>query len=144
MKWTCRLSAFLSVLVAFSSCSTPRDVSVSIDVPVFVSQGQEFAFVCTVANKSTKPQKLLSLDVAEGFLKGIVIHSTQPPFVEAMRVPIFKTMSYSFDETIEPGETLKVVFKCYAAMPGDWNGEVYFFMKKHAPALIYPVRTIVK
>jgi hypothetical protein len=144
MTWPYRLSAVLLALSALSSCNAPRDVSVSIDAPVSVSEGREFVFTCVVANKAAKSQKLLSLDVADEFLKGIVVRSTEPAFTEAMHLPILNVMSYSFDRTLTPGESLKVVFRCYAAKAGDWSGEVTFYINSNTSALTQPLRTIVE
>ena len=144
MRWPSRFSAVLLALSALLSCGPPKDVSVSIDAPVAVSQGREFRFNCLVTNKAAKPQKLLSLDVADGFLKGIVVRSTDPAFTEATHLPILNAVSYSFDRTLAPGESLKVVFQCYAAKAGDWSGEVTFYVNSTATALTYPLRTIVK
>ena len=139
-----RLSAIVAAVVALCSCSTPQDVSVSIDAPVSVSQGREFAFACTIVNRAAKPQKLISLDVADGFLKGIVVRSTEPAFAEAAHIPIANTMGYFFNRTLAPGGTLKVVFRCYAVKAGDWSGAVDFYINSYASFLTYPLRTIVK
>jgi hypothetical protein len=117
---------------------------VSIDSPVSASLGQEFSVVCTVVNRAAKPQKLVSLDVADGFLKGIVIHSAEPAFTEAIHVPIVNVVSYSFGRTLASAETFKVAFRCYAAKAGDWSGEVDFCVNTGASSLTYPLRIIVK
>ncbi len=122
----------------------PGDVEVAIEAPLEVSQGERFTIVVRVRNGAGKKRTLVDLDVADEYLSGIVIENSQPPFKDAMHVPIDNTLSYSFDIPIAAGGETVVEFAAYAAHRGDFQGDIDFCIDSGVSCLSYPVRTLVR
>ncbi|NIR42737.1 MAG: hypothetical protein GWN99_02580 [Gemmatimonadetes bacterium] len=122
----------------------PGDVEVAIEAPLEVSQGERFTIVVRVWNGAGKRRTLVDLDIADEYLNGIVIESSEPPFKDAMHVPIDNTLSYSFDIPIAAGEEAVVEFAAFAAHSGDFQGDIDFCIDSSVSCLSYPVRTLVR
>lgn len=133
----------LFCLAAFG-CSSPEGIQVSIETPTTVAKGGRFQIVAKVQNSAPRPQILVSLDVADSHLEGIVVERTEPPFTEAFHVPIDNTMSYTFNLNINSGAQQVVVLHAYAARSGDFKGEVDFCINTAYDCMPYPIRTIVE
>jgi hypothetical protein len=133
----------LACALALAACSSPKDVEIKIDAPVEVRRGETFEIRATVQNTASKPQRLVSLDVGDRYLKGIAVVGTEPAFKSASHVPIDDTMSYTFDLPLPPGERRTVVFTARAVAAGDHASEVDFCINSETSFLSYPVRTIV-
>ncbi len=145
MRTMIHAACFLAMALSLHGCASPSDVTIRIaDAPVEVRQGQRFSFTCTVTNTAEKDQELVSLDVADEYLAGIVVVSTDPAFREATHIPLDNTMSYSYNIPLAKGKPVSVQFNCYAARPGDFSGEVDFCINNDSSFLTYPIRTIVK
>ncbi len=145
MRTVIRAACFLAMALSLHGCASPSDVTIKIaDAPVEVRQGQRFSFTCTVTNTAEKDQELVSLDVADEYLEGIVVVGTDPAFKEATHIPLDNTMSYGYNIPLVRGKPVNVVFDCYAAKPGDYSGEVDFCINNDSSFLSYPIRTIVK
>ena len=93
---------FPILLFCLFSCSTPENIEVYADVPVSINQGELFTITTKIKNTSHKSQELVSIDIANNYLDGIVILSTMPNYNDVMNVPIDNTTSYSFNRTINP------------------------------------------
>ncbi len=137
-------SMLVAACLLLIGCSSPENVEVSVDAPTAVAQGERFEIRARVLNTATKTQTLVDLDIADKYLDGIVIESTEPRFSEAIHIPIRNVMSYSFDLPIEPGEELVVVLRAYAARPGDYAGTFDFCINSETSFISYPARTIVE
>ncbi len=133
----------LIVLVAGLGCS-PENVQISVEAPTTVKKDDRFEIKASVRNTAATAQTLVDIDVGEEYLEGIVIEGTEPPFSEAMHIPIDNTMSYSFDLPIAPGAEVVVVFHAYAAQASDYSSEVDFCINSEVSCLSYPIRTIVQ
>jgi hypothetical protein len=106
--------------------------------------GERFEIRAIATNTAQRPQKLVSLDIADEYLQGIAVEKSDPPFKEAFHVPIDNTMSYVFELPMGPGEQREVVFQAYAAHAGDHAGDVDFCINSEFAFISYPVRTIVE
>ena len=109
-----------------------------------VQSGERFEIRAVVTNTGDRSQQLVALDVADEYLEGIAIESSEPPFKEAYHVPIDNTVSYVFKLPIEPGGQREIVFHAYAAHEGDHMGEVDFCINTDFTFVSYPLRTIVE
>ena len=144
--WTVRASGALAMgcLHLLSLGCSPENIQISVESPTTVKKDERFVIQTSARNTATTPQTLVDIDVGEEYLEGIVIESTEPPFSEAMHIPIDNTMSYSFDLAIAPGEEVVVIFHAYAAQAGDHSSEVDFCINSETSCLYYPIRTIVQ
>lgn len=127
-----------------SQGAEPEDVEISVKGPASVATGESFTLQATVRNTAAKEQTLVSLDIADAYLDGIVIRGSEPPFKDAQHIPIDNTTSYSFDLPIPAGGEVTVVFEAHAAHPGDHRGDVDFCINSEISFLSYPVRTLVE
>jgi len=123
---------------------TPTDVNISAEVPLRVSLDDDFVVVARVTNTGGEPKTLIDVDVADSYLKGIVIQRSEPPISDAMHVPIDNSQSYSFDLPIAPGGEVVVRFHAVAAHAGDFAGDIDFCVDYETSCVSYPVRTIVE
>ena len=135
----------LASIVLLAGCGAePKNVEISIEAPMSVQPGERFEIHAVVTNTGSRSQKLVALDVADEYLEGVAIESSDPPFKEAYHVPIDNTVSYVFKLPIEPGGQREVVFQAYAAHPGDHSGEIDFCINTDFTFVSHPLRTIVQ
>jgi len=137
--------ASLAFALLLSGCvGTPENVEISLEAPTSVQSGERFEIRAVVTNTARRAQKLVALDVADKYLEGIAIESSDPPFKEAYHVPIDNTVSYVFKLPIDPGGQREIVFQAYAAHEGDHMGEVDFCINTEFTFVSHPLRTIVE
>ena len=122
----------------------PDGVEVRIEAPLEAVVGERFTFVARVKNTSSEARTLADLDVADSYLRGIVIERTEPAFSEASHMPIDNTMSYTLNQSIAAGAELVVTVFAMAGHPGDHAGDVDFCIDSRMSCLPYPIRTIVR
>lgn len=135
----------VALVLSFDSCfAEPEGVTVTAEAPLNVSRGARFTLVATVENHSAQPRKLIDIDVADEYLKGVAIETTEPPFQSAEHVPIDNTVSHSFDLTIPANGKVEVRFTALAAQPGDFAGDLDFCIDSETRCISRNVRTIVE
>ena len=142
-----KIKLLLSVILlgfVLVGCGTPKNIVCSWDSPVSVKNGERFEITVTVKNTDEKQQKLVSLDVGQEYLEGIIIEKSMPPFFESSRIPIDNTISYSYNITIEPDEEQTIVLSAYAAKSGDFSSEVDFCINSEISFLSHSIRTIIE
>lgn len=132
------------LLGACPGCEPAPEVQVSVDAPTTVRKGQRFTVTARARNEGAARHTLVDLDVADSYLKGIVIEKAEPPFSEAMHVPIDNSMSYTFNQAIDPGGERVVLFHAFAAHAGDHAGDIDFCIDSSARCRSIPIRTIVE
>jgi hypothetical protein len=105
----------------------PENVALHVNIPVQVDVGDEILTEVTVVNNSTQPFELLSINFSGEYLHGMVISSSTPAFESAIqRQPVGVVyQSYSFHQSIAPGESLTVTFTGEAIHAGDYAGEIH-------------------
>ncbi len=124
-------------------CSGPENIEVAVDSPTSVEQGERFDIRISVRNTGASVQTLVDLDIADEFLKGVVIENSDPPFSQSEHIPVDNTISYSYDLPIHPGKEISITLSAYAAYQGDYSGEFDFCINSMASCLFYEIRTIV-
>ncbi|MDX1436925.1 MAG: hypothetical protein R3335_08945 [Anaerolineales bacterium] len=82
--------------------------------------------------------------MADEYLEGIIIESSNPMFRDSSHIPIDNTISYSYDIPMGPGEEIWVVFTAYAAKAGDYAGDIDFCINDEMTCLPYRIRTIIE
>ncbi len=125
-------------------CSSVENIEVAVDSPTTIKQGERFAIRVSVRNTGASEQTLVDLDIADEFLKGVVIESSNPPFSRSMHVPLDNTISYHYGLPIPPGKEISITLSAYAAHQGDYSGEFDFCINSEMNCLFYAVRTIVE
>lgn len=131
------------VLMFTSGCGTPKNIIIDVKAPLQETIDNEFDIIVNVKNTSSKAQKLVSLDIGDDYLKGIVITKTVPNYIEAYHVPIDDTMSYVYDKTIPANGDVKIILKAKALKTGDYDDEIDVCINSDYSFLTKPVRTIV-
>jgi hypothetical protein len=121
----------------------PQKVEVSVEAPPRVARDQEFAITVRVRNTAGKPCVLDSLDVADEYLAGVAIRSSEPPFKDTMHLPIDNSNSYEYKKTIPPGQDLVVRFRAVALRPGDHSGDIDVCVDWGGNCTSHPLRTMV-
>lgn len=138
------LAILMAVAAVLTGCGSPQNVSVDVQTPLQVKQGDAFVITATVSNYASKAQTLVSLDIGDKCLQGIAIVKTEPDHQEATHVPIDNTMSYVFRIAVNPGEAKRVLLHAKALKPGDFNSEIDFCINSDVMFLSKGVRTLVE
>ena len=103
----------------------PVGVAVSVDVPLDVTVGETFPLVVTVTNeREGETLSMNDIDIAEEYLAGFIVVSTDPVEKSSMHIPLDNTMSYTHDVDIAPGESRDFTFNLRAEETGVFRGEV--------------------
>lgn len=144
-----RLALSAALFLAFSlGCGglldDPQDIALKVDAPLRVRQGEVFQILVTVTNSAPTAQTLHSLDIADAWVDGIAITSSEPPFSEASHVPIDNTWSYRYMREIPPGGSVQVALTASALKSGDWAGDIDACINSDVSFLSMPVRTYVE
>lgn len=105
-----------------SIMSDPEDVVIDVNVPLQAQRGTRIMFTVSVHNTSSQSQILDSIDISTEYLSGIPIEDSQPKYIEDYPIPLVDYHSYTFPQSIGPGETLVVRFYGYALKAGDFSG----------------------
>lgn len=69
-----------------SSLKDPTDVTINVDAPLQIRNGQGFIVIVTINEISGKAQELDSIDIAEEYLSGIAVERTDPQFLESYSI----------------------------------------------------------
>lgn len=107
---------------------SPENAEVQISAPVSVDVGDEVEIRITVRNTSGQSLELSSIDFSLNYLNGFNVYRVDPQYSETSQFDslgggeTFQT--YYFYLTVEPGETLTLVFSAEALLPGDFSGDV--------------------
>jgi hypothetical protein len=135
----------VALILSFDSCfGEPEGIAVTVEAPLKVMRGSRFTVLASVENHSTETRTLVDIDVADEYLKGIAIETTEPPFQSAEHVPIDNTVSHSFDIAIPANGKVEVRFATLAAHPGDFAGDLDFCIDTETRCTSRNVRTIVE
>lgn len=140
-------NCFLPLLIlgcGMLGCSGPKNIEVAIDSPTTIKQGERFDIRVRIRNTGASVQTLVDLDIADEFLKGVVIEDSDPPFSQSEHIPVDNTISYSYDLAVPPGNEISITLSAYAAYQGDYSGDFDFCINSMVSCLFYTVRTIVE
>ncbi len=125
----CVVVSFLAILLGggllvMFGLQEPEDIAIQLDVPTNVTVNEEFTINFRIENSSSTSQIVDSIDFEAVYLEGFVITSSEPPFNEALTIPVFDYESYAFGSIIPNGEAVSITFNVVALQPGDYTGEV--------------------
>lgn len=132
LAWGCgilgalTLAVILGVVLFFVHVAQdPKEMRLAVDAPATVKRGVEFDLVVNVINdRSRKPLKVSSIDIAEGYLDGFTVVSSEPAFTGSTTLPFEGGRSFQFNETVAAGTTNAFVFKLRARKTGRFLGDV--------------------
>lgn len=135
--------AFVVWSIYLGTRTVPEGIEVEVEVPDAVRHGDSFVVVARVINGDERGHSLVDLDVAESFLAGIVIESTEPPFAESIHVPVAKLRTYTYDLALPAGRTVEVRLRAFAADTGEHVGRFGFCIDTKAQCISDLVRLVV-
>ena len=104
----------------------PEGLRVSIGSPTDVSVGQTFDLAVELTNeRPNKAFRLSDIDISYDYLDGFVVVSTEPsPKSSEDNAPFDNSRTFTFDQSIPPGETVSFVFTLRAETPGIYRGDI--------------------
>ena len=117
---------YLMFFIFIFSCDTPKNIEIYIDVPVAINNGELFTITTKIKNTSPQSQELVSIDISNNYLEGIVILGTTPYYNNVEPVPFDNTTSYSFNKTINPNSQITIKFNAKAINKGTYNSTIDF------------------
>ena len=132
------------VLFGGGCLSGPENITVAIDIPTRVSQGETFEIIADVTNTGDETQTLDSIDIGDEYIEGIAILRSDPMYSETFHIPLDNTMSHTIQRDIGPSETLTVTFTVEALHAGDYIGAFDVCINSGGNCLFYSIRTLVE
>ncbi|MBP1620864.1 MAG: hypothetical protein H6Q02_1631 [Acidobacteria bacterium] len=138
------MAALVAGVVWLASSSTVDGVVVGVEGPVAVTEGEEYTLVLTIRNESGREQRLVDLDIADSYLDGVVLQSSEPPFSSSQHVPVDRSVSHSYDRSIPAGGTLSIRLQALALRPGDFAGDFDLCINHSYACLPHHVRTVIR
>jgi hypothetical protein len=127
---------------------TAEEVTVNWGFPTDMNLDETFGLRIAITNVSSAPAELLNVDFSTNYLKGVLIETTDPPYINTFEYsPVgggefFQT--YSFNMPIAPGETLTIAFNGRAVLTGDLSGTIMVCINSAINCKTNIVRTIIK
>jgi hypothetical protein len=121
----------------------PEEVNIDVNVPLQAQKGNRIMFTVTVQNTSTDSQVLDSIDISTDYLNGIPIEESQPRYIDDFPIPLVDYHSFTFQQTIGPGETLVVRFFGLALKAGDFSGPFDVCIGTGANCSSFTGRTVI-
>ena len=138
-------TAVIVAVVMFAGClEDPKNIVVDVQAPSFVNEKEEFNIIVTVENTDEDPQELVSLDIADSYLKGISIISSEPPHTEDWHIPIDNTRCYEYHIDIPAGGKQTVNLTVISLKKGDYSGDIDICINSESNFLSIGLRTIVE
>jgi hypothetical protein len=121
------LLAAIAAVVAFFWYvgQDPKGVAISAEAPSTVRLKEEFTLTITVRNeRARKDLPLSDVDIAEDYLDGFLVVSTDPKPKSNMHVPLDNKRSYTFDCRIPHGDSARFTFRLRPVKTGLYRGDI--------------------
>src|SRR5687768_15258267 len=84
-------------------------------------------FRLEVLVRNERPKEALKvddIDIADDYLNGFIVVSTEPRHKSTMHVPIDNSQSFTFGQAIQPGQSNRFIFNLRAVKTGLFRGDV--------------------
>jgi hypothetical protein len=134
--------------IAWLSGLTPKDIEVTVDHPAQIERGEEIAIEIRITNTGPAAQQLVSIDFSMNYLDGIVIDRSEPDHTHTTQFDALgggeSFLSYYFDRSIAPGETLLVAFTGTAIHEGDFAGDISICVNSEYQCMNAAARTLIR
>jgi len=118
------LAGLVSFFVYFSR--EPENLSVDYSIPSLVKKGELFDFTLTLTNTGSEPITVASIDLDEALggsiLDGCIVLETEPFMERDYSLKGIK--SFTYNQTIQPGETKTLIFQLQGTTAGEFGGSV--------------------
>jgi hypothetical protein len=103
----------------------PAGLQVYVETPDQVAKDDLFDLKVMVVNeRKGQSLKVTSIDLAESYLAGFTVRSTEPVAKSSQRVPLEGGQSFGFDKVVSAGTTNIFIFHLRAAKTGLHRGDV--------------------
>jgi hypothetical protein len=124
------------------------EVNVDWEIPAGVEVDANVEFKIRITNVTPDPVQLVDIDLPTDYLHGFLIETTDPVYIDTYEYTEFggeqTFQTYSFNQSIDPGETLTVTFSGKAIVAGDYSGTVAVCINSSVNCKNDVVRTIIK
>lgn len=103
----------------------PAGLLVYVESPDQIAKDELFDLKVMVVNeRKGQSLKVTSIDLAQSYLAGFTVRSTEPAAKSSQHVPIEGSQSFGFDKVVPAGATNIFVFHLRAAKTGLHRGDV--------------------
>jgi hypothetical protein len=124
----------------------PEGLSLEYTIPSVVSNGENFELILTITNSNSNPVTVsgIYLDnaLADSLLDGSIVLETEPPMERDYSIESIKIFNYN--QSINPGETISIVFHLQAITIGEFGGPIAIYVGDFAKGIDYVGITIQK
>lgn len=122
--------AVFLVIGTYNFLSEPevKDIEVLITSPEVVKVGEPFKIRFDVRNEAAYEQELSTIWIADEYLQGIVIESSDPPFL--FQLPLFGSTVYNYALPIPRGQNIEITLSAHGKALGEYNGQFEVFIAK--------------
>ena len=127
---------------------TPDNADIRINAPLNATVGDDVQIEIYVTNTGSEVLEVSSIDFSLNYLNGFNIYEVDPPYSEISQYDALgggeTFQSYYFHRSIEPGETLTLIFSAKAALPGDFSGDVDVCIDSDYSCITNIPRTVIE
>jgi len=121
-----------------------KDIDVSINRPVKISKDGTAEFVVTVKNTADYERELVSIDIDQPFLDGVMVTQTIPETSEEYYMEELDQYIFWFNETIPANSSIDVAFSVQGISIGDFSGALDVCVDGAAACVYKSIRMIVE
>ncbi|KXK26378.1 MAG: hypothetical protein TR69_WS6001000381 [candidate division WS6 bacterium OLB20] len=117
------------VLLFNEAYKTDDRISISVETPERITEGDEFEFRMVVTNSGDSDLTITEMDISESLLEGTDVISVDPEPVSSSSFTVIEEyLEYTFDPfTIRPGESRAVTLTLKAEFDGLYRGDITFY-----------------
>jgi hypothetical protein len=131
------------LLIRSINFEEPTEVDIQVVVPETVPLGELFTIEIQVTNWFTDVQTLDSIDFSTSYLSGISVQESTPLFSEAYEVPAVDFYSYTFNQNLNQGVPVDVMFVMLPEEEGSFIGVIDVCINSGGSCLTFEVETAV-
>ncbi len=126
----------------------PENITVLVDAPIQIDNGDDVEFIIHVTNDGTETVTITGVNLSANYLDGITIESVVPVY-DAVIPPVESAFgedfqNYNFSISIAPGETASVTFTGTAVASGDYGGSLDICINSGFSCVPKVIRTVVR
>ena len=135
------VAVMLGVLCLQWSPHGPR-LALRVEQPAQLRVGQEAALRLIIGNPHRRPVRLEDVDVASGYIQGLVIVGAAPAPRRGLWHERLQVFSMSYDQDLAPGALDEWVIRVKAIRPGRFRGEVAVYSATNVTSAWLDTRVI--
>jgi uncharacterized repeat protein (TIGR01451 family) len=127
---------------------SPENVTVSVDAPIQIDNGDKVEFTVNVTNDGTDTIEIVGVNIGAEYLDGIAVDSATPAYTDVLppdETAIGEALQYFyFSIPVAPGESASITFSGAAIAPGDYGGSLDVYVDSDFSCIPKVIRTVVK